>query len=132
MKRILMVLAMTLGVGSAVAVDVIELPIVSQAAPEAVLVSTSTYTNVTSTMTRAIELSSVLLDNPTDNTAVMHGHVGNCTSTAVSTVTVKGPIEIAPSTNGGYISLANDRCLWMVSHAASAEYLTVQGVQQKR
>lgn len=132
MKRILMVLALALGVGSAAAVDVIELPIVAQAAPEAVLVSTSAYTNVTSTMTRVIELSALLLDNPADNTAIMHGHIGNCTSTAVSTVTVKGPIEIAPSTNGGYIGIASDRCLWMVSHAASAEYLTVQGIQQKR
>jgi hypothetical protein len=114
-------------------IGTIEQPIVGVAAPERVLVSTYQYTNVITTTTRALSgLSAVLIDVPASNSAAMYGHVGNCTSTAVSVSLTLGPIEIQPSSNGGFILLPEDMCLWLVSLHTSVEYVTVQGVKQKR
>lgn len=114
------------------ATDTIEQPIVSYSTPIAVSVSVSAYTNVTAASTRISGMTAILIDNPSTNSAAVHGHVGNCTSTAVSITDVKGPIEIAPSSNGGYIALAEDACLWLVSRHTAAESITIQGVSQKR
>lgn len=114
------------------AIDTIEQPISGFSAPEAVSISTYAYVNATSAAVRIADLSGILIDNPSTNTATMHGHVGNCTSTAISTSTVKGPIEIAPTTNGSFIPLAEYECLWLVSRNTSAENVTVQGIKQRR
>ena len=115
------------------ATDVIEQPIAGHSDPVAVAVSTYAYTNVTSASTRIRYMSAVIVDNPSTNNASMHGHVGDCSSTSVSTSAVKGPIEIAPSSNGGYILLAEDECLWLVSrYTVASESATVQGVRQRR
>lgn len=113
--------------------SVITQPIAGHATPEAVSVATHAYTNVTSTQTRLDQMSALLIDNPSTNTATMHGHIGNCTSTAMSTTTFKGPIELAPSASGGFLALAADECLWLISrHASAPENVMVQGVRQKR
>lgn len=114
------------------AVDNIEAPIKRWTTPVSVSVSTSSYTNVISTTTRALYgITAILIDNPSTNTGIVHGHIGNCTSTAVSTSTVKGPIEIAPSSNGGSIGLSDDECIWLVSRHTSAESVTIQAVSQR-
>lgn len=124
-------LLVTASVSAFSATDVIEYGVRSANEPVSVLVSTSTYTNVTSTTTRSGDMTALLFDNPSTNTSIMHGHVGGCTSTAVAT-TVLGPIEIHPSSGGGMLALQPTQCLWMLSRATSAENLTVQGVSQKR
>jgi len=114
-------------------VDTVELGISAHGTPMAILVSTSAYTNVTPASVRTlVDMTAVLIDNPSTNTGTMHGHIGGCTSTSVSVTDVKGPIEIAPSSNGGSIGIADDQCIWMVSRHTSAEYLTIQAVEQGR
>ena len=120
------------------AVNVLEEPIYRYGTPVAVSVATNTYTNVTSQSAAAgVRLSmrtAVLLDNPSTNSSIIHGHVGNCTSTAISTTTVKGPIEVAPSANGAIIPVGNDACLWLVSRngdSGGAESVTIQDVSQR-
>jgi len=132
MKNIFIMLGllMTAGLSSAWgAIQTIEEPIVYYQAPESVSVSTSAFTNVTSTTTRMRFLSAILIDNPSSNSAKMYGHLGDCTSTSVAT-SVLGPVEIAPGSNGGFIRLAEDVCLWLISLHTSAENVTVQGVKQ--
>ena len=113
-------------------VDVISAPIARHGTPEAVSISTSAYTKVAPT-TRLNLVTALLIDNPSTNTSTVHGHIGNCTSTSVSTSTVKGPIEIAPSSNGGEIDLLNEECVWLVSRNGSsgAESVTIQPVSQR-
>ena len=129
----MLLLAVMLWSGRAyAATDVIQAPIFGASVPVAVSVSTSQYTNVTSSSTRISELSAVLIDNPSTNSATVHGHVGSCFSTTVSTSAVKGPIEIPPANSGGFIALSEGQCLWLVSRNTSAESVTVQGVKQTR
>lgn len=135
MKKILLIVGLALGgaAPSHAAVDTLELGISSATIPQAISVSTSAYTNVTpaASKTLAPGITAVLVDNPSTNTGTMHGHIGNCTSTAVSISTVKGPIEIPPSASGGYFRLAFDECLWLVSRHTSAESVTVQGITER-
>ena len=112
------------------AVDTIEEPIYRHGTPAAVLISTFTYTKVPPSSTLA-NRTTVLIDNPSTNSAIVHGHIGDCTSTNISTSTVKGPIEIAPASNGGYIDLGPGECLWLVSRNTSAESVTCQEVGKR-
>lgn len=111
----------------------IEDPIYRYGTPTAVLVSTGSYTKVPATSSLS-HRTALLVDNTSTNTAIMHGHIGNCTSTSVSTSTVLGPIEIAPSTNGGIIPIGSgsDVCLWIVTRHTSAENITVQEISQRQ
>lgn len=136
MKKILVMSAILLGIGYfekvQAAMDTVEMPIVSHSPAILMSVSTSAYTNVSSSTVRIANLAAVLIDNPSTNSAIMHGHIGNCTSTSVSTSTVLGPIELAPSLGGGIIGIAEDECLWLISRHTSAENVMIQGVAQKR
>lgn len=114
------------------AVETIERGVATYGTPTAVSVSTSAYTNVTPVSVRINTMSGVLIDNPSTNTGTVHGHIGNCTSTSISTSTVKGPIEIAPGNSGGDIDMDSDVCLWLVSRHTSAETITIQAVGKKR
>lgn len=136
MRKILSILAfLAVSAASALAADTVELPIGRHGTPVAVSIATGAYTNATPTnATAGVRLSNrtgVLIDNPSTNTASFHGHIGNCTSTAISTSTVKGPIEIAPSTNGGIIPLGMNECIWLVSRHTSAESVMIQDVSQR-
>ena len=110
--------------------DVIDATISRYGTPAAVSISTSAYVKIcpSATLTNATGL---LIDNPSTNTGIVHGHLGNKTSTSVSISTVKGPIEIAPSTNGGVIPIGPDTCVWIVSRHTSAESVTYQAVSQR-
>lgn len=134
MKHYLLALALIcFGSFAYAATETIEQPIASFAAPEAISISTYAYTLALSTTARTVPgLTALLIDNPASNSATVYGHIGNCTSTDVSTVTVKGPIEIAPSSNGGYIGVAADACLWLISKHTSSEAVTAQGISQRR
>ena len=135
MKKILMTVAFitVMRAMASAAMDTIEYPIVGHS--PAILVSVSTfaaYTNVSSSTVRIVNMSAVLVDNPSTNSGTMFGHIGNCTSTSVSTSTVKGPIEIPPQAAGGIIGIAEDECIWLMSRHTSAENIMIQGVSQKR
>lgn len=133
MKKILLAFGLwVVSVPAFAAIEVSEYPIVGFGTPQAVSVSTSAYTNVTSTNVRISNLAAILIDNPSTNSAAVHGHIGNCTSTAVSISAVTGPIEIHPGAGGGYILLAADACLWLVSRHTSAESIMLQGTHQRR
>lgn len=110
----------------------IEAPFQRHGTPTAVSIATSTYTKVPATTTLS-QRTTVLIDNPSTNSSIMHGHVGNCTSTSISTSTVLGPIEISPASNTGEIGLGNDECIWLVSRNGSsgAESVTVQELSQR-
>lgn len=115
------------------AIETVNSQISDHGTPVAVSVATGAYTNVTSTTTRSLfNMTGILIDNPSTNTGIVHGHVGNCTSTSISTSSVKGPIEIAPSANGGSINLGPDECLWLVSRHTAAESITIQPISEKR
>lgn len=133
MKKILFLMAF-LAWSPASAESMSQQPIMQVSSPTAVSVSTSQYTNATPsgvrTMTTTLNL--ILIDNPSTNTATVHGHIWNCTSTSFSTSTIKGPIEIAPASNGGYIALPSDMCLWLVSRHTAAETVYVQGASQNK
>lgn len=117
---------------SKAAVGVYEYPITGYTLPYAVALTTYSYTNVTTSDIRALRgLNAVIIDNPSTNTASVHGHIGNCSSTSVSTTTVKGPIEIAPSSNGGSIAIEDGQCIWLISRHTSSESITIQGITQR-
>lgn len=134
MKKLIAGLFVSMIAGVAMAAtDIIQYPMVSFGTPTAVTISSSVYTNATPVAARISGLTAVLIDVPSTNSNIVHGHLGNCTSTAISTSTVKGPIEIAPSAMGGYVALAEDICLWMVTRNTSgSDVITVQGVSQRR
>lgn len=132
MKGFILILAL-FGLASTAhaATDIVKLPIRSFAAPVAVELSSNAYTNVTSVGTRVSGLTGVLIDVPAtlNSGHIAYGHLGNCTSTAISTTTVKGPIELSPSQAGAEIETAEDICLWLAT--ASTHTITVQGVTRK-
>lgn len=115
---------------SAAMAEVNESPFYRVGTPTAVSVSTSAYTKTPTSRTLS-SISGVYLDNPSTNSAAVHGHLGNCTSTSISTSTVKGPIEI-PAANGQiWIPLSDGVCLWLVSRHTAAESVTVQEASQR-
>lgn len=111
------------------ATETIEQPIRAYGTPTAISVSTSVYTNVTPSGVRIEDMTAILINNPTSNNATVQGHLGNCTSTAVSTSTVKGPFELAVGA-GGSILLDKNVCLWLISRHTSAETIVVQAIKQ--
>ncbi len=112
--------------------EIIDAPIARHGTAEAISIATNTYTKVAPT-TRLSLQTTLLIDNPSTNTSTVHGHIGNCTSTSISTTTVKGPIEIAPASNGGYVQILSDECIWLVSRngGSGAESVTIQPVSQR-
>lgn len=113
-------------------VNVVNAQIVRHGTPEAISISTSAYTKVTPT-TRLNGITALLIDNPSTNMSTMHGHIWNCTSTSISTSTVKGPIELPPNASTSEVDLDNSECLWLVSRngAAGAESVMIQPVSQR-
>ena len=126
--------ALIAGASRLMATDTAELPIARYSAPYEILVSTWQYTNVVSADVRAVaELGGIILDNPLTNSKAVRGHFGGCSSTSVSTSTVRGPLEIPPSSNTNVIRLASDVCLWLLStYDVQGESVTVQGYSQYR
>lgn len=124
-------LALMLAIPASAALDTIKLPIRSFAAPVAVELSSNSYTNVTAVGTRVSGLTGVMIDVPASLNSghIAFGHLGNCTSTAISTTTVKGPVEVSPSQAGAEVEMAEDICLWMAT--GSTHTITVQGVTRK-
>jgi len=96
--------------------------------PATVSVSSFTLTKIPASSTLSSR-SGILIDNPSTNTGSMVGFLGNCTSTARAN-TIR-PIEIAPSSNGGYISMDNNVCLWIITTLTTGpENVHVQEVSQ--
>lgn len=133
MKKLLLLLSLiALSSRGYCAVDAADAPIRSYGIPEAISISTFAYTKVLSTSTLAVPLlNGILIDNPSTNTGIMHGHIGNCTSTSIATGTVKGPFEIPPSAGTTTLAIEDGKCLWLVSRHTSAESVTVQGFSQR-
>lgn len=131
MKNYLLGLLLCIGSHAHAATDIIKLPIKSFAAPVAVELSSNAYTNVTAVGTRISGLTGVMIDVPASLNSghIAFGHLGNCTSTAISTTTVKGPIELSPALAGTEVEMAEDICLWMAT--ASTHTITVQGLTRK-
>lgn len=133
MKHFLFAVALIcFGSSVAGAVDSFELPISSVTAPAAVSVSSSAWTNVTPAAVKLQFMSGILIDNPSTNNAAMHGFISDCTTPTASTVTIKGPIELPTANSGGFVSITEEMCLWLVGRHTAAESVMVQGVKQLR
>lgn len=120
------------GAQKAQAVDTVRAPIANYGTPAAVALSSNAYTSVVSSTSRAGGLTSILIDVPANLNSGTYafGHIGGCASTAVSTSSVIGPIQLLPSVNSIEIELAEDACLWMATR--STHTITVQPVSRKR
>lgn len=114
------------------ALDTLQLPVSSATVPSSLTISSIAYTNVTPTAVRLPGLSEIKLNSSSTlgDSHTAFGHLGNCSSTAISTSAFTGPIELRPSDAGITVELAEDLCLWMVSVATHA--VTVQGMTRKR
>lgn len=102
------------------------------ATPSAIVISSIAYVNVVTTTTRVGGFTSALIKSPSSNITLadVFGHVGSCVSTAVSTTTIKGPIEIQRADETTEIELADDQCLWLVSN--STQTIFVQPIRRKK
>ena len=113
--------------------DALEIPISSYSAVTSVSVSTSAWTNATPAEVRLTDLWAVLVDNPSTNSAIMHGHLWGCASApTASTSTYKGPIELTAADPAYELHITEDLCLWLVSRHTAAESVMVQGVRKRR
>ena len=94
--------------------------------PTTVSVSTSAWT-VVPAASSLTERSGMIVSLPAAANAVMVGHFGGCTSTAIAT-TVR-PLELA---KGGFILVpaANDVCLYLMSLHTAAESVHIQEIGQ--
>ena len=132
MKNVLILLGLFVAVPGHCAVDSADAPIRAVGIPEAISISTSAYTLAVSTTARAVPgLNGIIVDNPSTNTGAMHGHIGNCTSTAVSISSVKGPIELVAASAPLFLNIEDGKCLWLVSRHSGAESVNVQGFSQR-
>lgn len=134
MKKMLIATLAVLSFGAVYAyseVNTVLQPVRSVSSPGEVWVSTHQYVNVSSASLRMRNMSGLLINNPQSNTDVFHGHLGGCSSTGISTSTVRGPFQFAPAANTAFISIGEDVCLWLVSEGVSPSSVTVQGVRQK-
>lgn len=132
MKKL--ILAALLGLAApAAAADTIEVPISSYSAVTAVSIASHAWTNATPAAVRLTDLSEVLVDNPSSNSAAMHGHVWGCvTAPTASTSTYKGPVELTAADPAYRLAITEDLCLWLVSRHTAAESVMVQGVRRRR
>ena len=105
---------------------VTESPVISPGTPVTVSISTSTQTKVPTSQTSG--RTGIFIDNPSTNTAVVVGFLGDCTSTALAS-TIR-PIEISPSSNTAFIPMREDVCLWLISLHSSAESVHYQEAKQ--
>lgn len=113
-------------------IETLEAPMARFAPPEAVEISSGAFSMATSSTTRFRGMNVVLIDNPSTNTATMVGHMGTCSGTSVPT-SITGPLEIAPGSNGGFISVGEKLCIWLMSlSTAGGETVHIQGISQKR
>ena len=111
---------------SPLSVNSTEVSISTIGTPTTVSVSTSAWTMVpaASSMTGR---EGIMVSLPTTLNAVVVGHLGNCTSTAVAT-TVR-PLEFA---KGGFVlvPVGPGVCLWTLSLHTGAESIHVQEIGQ--
>lgn len=107
-------------------VTVKENSITSVGTPTTVSISTSAWTKVPATSTLSSR-NGLAVSLPASATAVMVGHFGGCTSTAVAT-TVR-PMELAKG-SFIFVPVSNDVCLWLLSLNTSAENVHVQEIKQ--
>ncbi len=126
MKTVFVLSALLMSMKCLAATPVAEAPIKDFGVPVTISISTSTLTKVPSSQTSG--RMGIFIDAPYTNNARVVGFFGNCTSTALA-ATIR-PIEIAPATNTGYISLREDVCLWLVSLHTAAESIHYQEVLQ--
>src|SRR5262245_20715103 len=93
--------------------EVFERPWSRHGTPYAVALTTYSYTMVPPTaIGRLQSRTDILVANPHSNSSIMWGHLGTCTSTAVSTSTVKGPFKFYPTGTEKNIPISETECLW--------------------
>lgn len=139
LKRVLMLVGALLVSGSvfaAIKVEVVnaasspalsvESSIREVGTPTTVSVSTSAWTMVPAASTLTGR-EGIMVSLPTTLNAVVVGHLGDCTSTAVAT-TVR-PLEFA---KGGFVFVPTGSavCLWVLSLHSGAESIHVQEIGQ--
>jgi hypothetical protein len=104
--------------------------IVLYGTPTAVAVSSNAYVSVISSVTRN-GYPSIIVKNPSSNATLgeVFGHVGGCTSTAVSTSSVLGPFSFNRGDAAQEIELTEPSCLWVASR--STQTITIQAIRRK-
>lgn len=106
--------------------------IIGAEAPAAVSVSSVAYVSVVSSSTRRSSYERIVVKNPSANVTLdeVFGHIGGCTSTAVSLTATKGPFSFNRGDIAQEIELAEERCLWVAS--TSTQTINVQAIARKR
>ena len=105
--------------------------IIEYAAPSSVAVSSNAYVSVISSVTRN-GYPTIIVKNPSSNATLgeVFGHVGGCTSTAVSTSSVLGPFSFNRGDDEQEIDLTEASCLWVASR--STQTITIQAIRRKK
>jgi hypothetical protein len=103
-----------------------EVSISTVGTPTTVSISTSAWTMVPAASTLATR-NGINLSVPASLNAVVVGHLGDCTSTAIAT-TVR-PLEFSKG-SFYFIPVNNSICLWTLSLHTAAESIHVQEVKQ--
>ena len=106
-----------------------ETPISSPATFGSVSVSTSALTKINPSSPMA-KRTGILVNQKANNTGIMYGVLGNCTSTT-ATISTGHVIEIGPTDRERLIPIDTNTCLWLYSGHTAAETIYYQEVSQR-
>jgi hypothetical protein len=125
MKGIFLFVASILVCGfvKAAGIPTMEVPINNYGTPARVSITTYSWTKIPTTQTSG--RAGVLIHVPTGNTGEVMGHLGNCTSTAISTTTWSIRfLKTDPDTE--HVPIREDICLWLLTTHTAAENIHYQ------